>query len=151
MTAVCLRGKPDRDVREALLAYETARSALAPYDRREPFENTIAIETVSLGAAISFLNDLSWYLARTTEEVFLRDPSISPTEWLSRDLATAVRNGNVEPEETGEYLKVYGEDDGTLLEPMYVTRRKGSIPEYDLADVSNTVVVRVTQSEFGAG
>ncbi|MFB6086583.1 MAG: DUF5804 family protein [Halodesulfurarchaeum sp.] len=151
MTEVCLLGQPDRDVREALLSYETARSALAPYELREPFANAIAIETVSLGAAISFLNDLSWYLARTTEEVFLRDPSISETEWLSRDLATAVRNGEIQPEGTGEYLKVYGEDDGTLLEPMYVTRREGSIPTYDLRDVLNTVVVRVTQSEFGAG
>jgi hypothetical protein len=151
MTEVCLRGPPDRDVREALLSYETARSALAPYDLREPFENAVAIDTVSLGAAISFLNDLSWYLARTTKEVFLRDPSISPTEWLSRDLATAVRNGGIQPEETGEYLKVYGEAEGELHEPMYVTRRNGAIPAYDLADVSDTVVVRVTETEFGAG
>lgn len=151
MTEICLRGQPDRDIREALLNYETARSALAPYELEEPFENTIAVDTVSLGAAISLLNDLSWYLARTTEDVILRDPSVSPTEWLSRDLATAIRNGSIPPEETGEYLKVYGEDDGRLVEPMYVTRRQGAIPEYDLADVADTVVVRVTESEFGAG
>jgi hypothetical protein len=34
---------------------------------------------------------------------------------------------------------------------MYVTRRNGAIPAYDLADVSDTVVVRVTEGEFGAG
>ncbi len=151
MTEICLRGESDVDIREALLGFETARSALAPYELSEPFENTIAVDTVSLGAAISLLNDLSWYLARTTEEVLLRDPSVSPTEWLSRDLATAVRNSTIPPEETGEYLKVYGEENGRLVEPMYVTRRKGSIPEYDLADVSATVVVRVTETEFGAG
>ena len=148
MTEVCLRGTDERPVQEALLEYETARSALSPYDITEPFENTLAVNTVSLGAAISLLNDLSWYLARTTAEVLLRDPSVSPTEWLSRDLATAIRNGDIPPEETGVYLKVYGEDDGRLVEPMYVTRRNGAIPEYDLADVSNTVVVRVNESEF---
>ena len=148
MTEVCLRGTDQRSVQEALLEYETARSALSPYDITEPFENTLAVKTVSLGAAISLLNDLSWYLARTTGEVLLRDPSVSPAEWLSRDLATAIRNGDIPPEETGVYLKVYGEDDGRLVEPMYVTRRNGAIPEYDLADVSNTVVVRVSESEF---
>jgi hypothetical protein len=148
MTEVCFRGAEETSIRETLLSYETARSALAPYDITEPFENTIAVDTVSLGAAISLLNDLSWYLARTTDEVLLRDPSVSPTEWLSRDLATAIRNSTILPAETGVYLKVYGEEDGQLVEPMYVTRRDGAIPVYDLADVSNTVVVRVTESEF---
>lgn len=151
MTAVCFRGQPDVDVRSDLLDYETARSALSPYEITEPFENTIAVDTVSLGAAISLLNDLSWYLARTTEGVMLKDPSVSPTEWLSRDLAEAVRNGTRAPEETGTYLKVFGLDDGALIEPMFVTRRNGAVPEYDLADVAETVVLRVTESEFGAG
>jgi len=151
MTEVCFRGQPDADIRESLLQYDTATAALSPYDMREPFENSIAVDTVSLGAAMSLLNDLSWYLARTTAEVLLRDPSVSATEWLSRDLAGAIRNSEIEPAETGEYLKVYGEENGTLLEPMYVTRRNGSIPEYDLADVEETVVVRVTSGEFERG
>ncbi len=151
MTAVCFRGKPDLNVRNALLGYETARSALSPYEITEPFENTIAVDTVSLGAAISLLNDLSWYLARTTEGVMLKDPSVSPTEWLSRELATAVRSGTIEPADTGTYLKVYGVKEGALIEPMFVTRRDGAVPKYDLADVSDTVVLRVTESEFENG
>ena len=150
MTRVCLVGSTDSDIRAELLAYETARSALRPYDIAEPFENAIAVETVSLGAAMSLLNDLDWYLARVSKTVFVQEPSISESEWLSRDLARDVRRGDVEPEATDEYLMVYGLDEGTLVEPMYVTRRDGEIPAYDLRDVEETVVVRVTESEFGS-
>lgn len=151
MTEVCLRGQPGTDIRTELLAYETAQSALAAYEHREPFANSIAVDTVSLGAAISLLNDLSWYLARTTEETLLREPSVDDSEWLSRDLAERIRNGELEPAETGQYLKVYGLADGALTEPMYLTRRDGSVPEYDLADVEETVRVRLTESEFASG
>lgn len=149
MTQVCLLGSPETNIRAELLAYETARSALQPYDLDEPFEHSIAVETVSLGAAISLLNDLDWYLARVSEAAFVLEPSVSEEEWLSRALAGDVRNSDVEPEETAEYLMVYGIEDGALVEPMYVTRRDGEIPEYDLRDVEDTVVVRVTESEFG--
>jgi hypothetical protein len=148
MTDVCIRGRPDEDLRTELLAYETASAALRPYEWREPFENSLAVETVSLGAALSLVNDLSWYLARTASEVLFRDPSVDPEEWLSRELAAAIRNGAVDPGDTGQFLKVYGDDDGQLRDPMYVTRRDGSIPSYDLADVSETVVVRLTEGEF---
>lgn len=149
MTEVCLLGPEDANIRAELLAYETARSALRPYDLTEPFENAIAVETVSLGAAMSLLNDLDWYLARVAKEVFVRDPSISADEWLSRDLARAVRTGDIDPEATDSYLKVYGLEDGRLVEPMFVTRRDGEIPTYDLRDVSETVLVRVSDDEFG--
>ena len=149
MTQVCLLGPPDSNIRAELLAYETARSALQPYDIDEPFENSIAVETVSLGAAISLLNDLDWYLARVSESAFVLEPSVSEEEWLSRKLARKVRNGELEAEETAQYLEVYGLEDGALVEPMYVTRRDGQMPEYDLREVEETVVVRVTESEFG--
>lgn len=148
MTDVCIRGRPEEDLRAELLRYETASAALGAYDWREPFDNSLAVETVSLGAALSLVNDLSWYLARTASEVLLRDPSVDPDEWLSRALATEIRNGAVDPGDTGQFLKVYGDDDGQLLDPMYVTRRDGSIPTYDLADVPETVVVRLTKGEF---
>lgn len=148
MTEVCLLGPEGRNLRAELLSYETARSALQPYDLREPFENALAVETVSLGAAVSLLNDLDWYLARVAEGVLVREPSVDEAEWLSRDLAEAVRDGAVEPEETGEYLKVYGLEDDTLVEPMYVTRRDGTVPDYDLRAVQETVLVRVTEDEF---
>jgi hypothetical protein len=163
MTRVCLLGADDVNLRYELLSRETAREALATYDLREPFANAIGLDTVSLGAAVSLLNDLNWYLVRFAESAFVLEPSVSDAEWLSRELATAVRDGDVDPEETGRFLTVYGlaepsdEDQEfaedapqELVEPMFVTRTGDGIPEYDLHDVEETFVVRVTESEFGA-
>ena len=158
MTRVCLVGTEAVNLRYELLSRETARNALATYDLREPFGNTLALETVSIGAAVSLLNDLNWYLVRFTETAFVMDPSISDSEWLSRGLAAAVRDDEVEPDETGRFLRIYGIEDGdeefesppALVEPMLVTRTGDAIPEYDLRDVDDTLVVRVTQDEFGA-
>jgi hypothetical protein len=207
VTRVCLVGSPDVVLRYELLSRETSREALATYDLSEPFENAIALETVSLGAAVSLLNDLNWYLTRFVDAALVRDPSISDEEWLSRELAQAVRNDRVDPAETGEFLTIYGvvrdggdEDappgsdgpaaanaagaagadpppeagsagsgtagaaaeardasdaaspsrdaSGRLVEPLYVRRTDGDLPEYDLRDVEETVVVRVAESEF---
>lgn len=148
MTRVCLVGSEGVDLRYELLSRETARAALATYDLSAPFENTVAVETVSLGAAVALLNDLDWYLRRFAETAWVLDPSVDDDEWLSRGLATAVRDGDVAPEETDRYLRVYGVDDGRPVEPMYVARTGGSLPAYDLRDVERTVRVRVTESEF---
>jgi len=176
MAQVCLVGSDDVNLRYELLSRETARNALATYDLREPFENTLQVETVSLGAAVALCNDLNWYLVRFTDAAFVKVPSISENEWLSRDLATAIRDDEVAPDETGRFLMVYGviadadgatdgeiddgdaaddrsgSDDGPprLVEPMLLTRTGETIPEYDLRDVDETLVVRVTESEFGA-
>lgn len=150
MTRVCIVGSDDVDLRTDLFGYETARRALATYDIRAPYENTVAVDTVSLGAAVSLLNDLNWYLVRLAEEAFVLEPSVADDEWLSRDLAAEVRDGDVRAPETDARLKVYGVEDGRLVEPMYVTRVQGKRPEYDLRDVEETVVVRVTEDEFEA-
>ncbi len=148
VTRVCLVGAEDVDLRFELLSRETSREALATYDIEQPFENTVAVDTVSLGAAVALLNDLNWYLVRFADEALILDPSVSETEWLSRELATAVRNGDVDPDGTNEFLKIYGVDDGRLVEPLYVRRTGGDHPEYDLRDVDETVVVRVDPDEF---
>ena len=148
MTRVCLLGDPDVELSYELLSRETARDALATYDIEEPFENSVAVDTVSLGAAVSLLNDLNWYLVRFVDEALVREPSVSPDEWLSRDLAREVRDGAVPPEETDQRLKVFGLVDGRPVEPLFVRRRQGETPEYDLRDVDETVVVRVSESEF---
>jgi len=148
MTQVCLVGDPEVTLDYELLSRETAREALSTYDLSEPFHNSVAVDTVSLGAAVALCNDLNWYLVRFVEETLLREPSISETEWLSRDLARRVRDGDVRPEETDRRLKVFGLDDGELVEPMFVVRNQGEVPEYDLRDVDRTVVVRVSESEF---
>jgi hypothetical protein len=148
VTQVCLVGADDVDLRYELLSRETARAALATYDLHEPFANTVAVDTVSLGAAVSLLNDLNWYLVRFADRALVREPSISTTEWLSRELAERVRDGEVPPAETDTYLQVYGLDGDELVEPMYATRVDGAVPEYDLRDVSETLVVRVTEAEF---
>jgi hypothetical protein len=190
MTRVCLVGEEGVNLQYELLSRETARDALASYDLQEPFENSLAVETISLGSAVSLLNDLDWYLARFVEEALVYEPSVSESEWLSRDLATAIRDDRIDPDETGRFLKVYGletrgserEQDGTgdrdgsragedgrsntaegesygagsktsqprLVEPMLVARTGKTIPEYDLRDVDETLLVRVTESEFGA-
>ena len=148
MTRVCLVGSDDVDLRYELLSRETARAALATYDLSQPFANTVALETVSLGAAVALLNDLNWYLVRFADYALIKEPSISDTEWLSRDLAAEVRDRELPPEETDQRLCVFGVDDDALVEPMYVTRVDGEIPDYDLRDVEETVVVRVTGAEF---
>jgi hypothetical protein len=154
MTQVCLVGEPETNLQYELLSRETARDALAAYDIAEPFANTLAVETVSLGAAVSLLNDLDWYLIRFVADAFVLEPSVSDEEWLSRDLATAVRNDEITPEESERFLRVYGVDEETdqpeLVEPMLVTRTGAEIPEYDLRPVDRTLTVRLTESEFGA-
>ncbi|GAB3664331.1 DUF5804 family protein [Halopiger thermotolerans] len=182
MTRVCLIGKPESTLRYELLSRETSREALATYDLDRPFENSLAVRTVSVGAAVSLLNDLDWYLTRFVDEALVQEPSVSDEEWLSRALAEQLRNGDVEPEETAEYCKVYGlevdaadtesepkpadesapaadassgsdaADDGRgrprLVEPLYVRRTDGELPAYDLRDVDETLVVRLTEEEY---
>jgi hypothetical protein len=149
VTQVCLVGDADVDLRYELLSRETSRAALSAYDLAAPFENSVAVETVSLGAAVSLLNDLNWYIVRFVDVSLVREPSVSQSEWLSRDLATAVRDGRVDPAETDAHLAVYGVEDGRLVEPMYTSRVGGEVPDYDLRDVDETAVVRVTEAEFG--
>jgi len=152
VTRVCLLGSEDVDVQYELLSRETAREALSTYERHAPFENSLAVDTVSLGAAVSLCNDLNWYLVRFVDLALVREPSVSTAEWLSRSLAAAIRDGDVDPEGTGDHLAVYGVADGRVVEPMYVTRRPdGTVPDYDLRDVPETVTVRVTDAEFDAG
>lgn len=149
MTRVCLVGDDDLDLRFELLSRETARAALSTYDLVAPFENCLACDVVSIGAAVSLLNDLNWYVVRFCRDAMVLEPSITEEEWLSKDLATAVRDGEVAPDATDEHLKIYGVADGRLVEPMYVSRTGGSVPEYDLREVDETVPVRVTEDEFG--
>ena len=156
MTRICIVGKVDVEVRYELLSRETARNALSTYAIDEPFRNAVALDTVSLGAAISLLNDLDWYLARFARAAFVFELSVSDAEWLSRALATRVRNDAIEPEASDRYLAVYGVSENSLTDPMYVLRRdadadgsRQGVPEYDLQEVDETLVVRVTEDEFG--
>jgi len=155
MTQVCVVGDEEVTLQYELLSRETARDALATYDLRQPFENTVAVETVSLGAAVALLNDINWYLIRFADTAFVRESSIDDEEWLSRDLATAVRDDRIRPEETDRYVAIYGVEpveDGPpiLVEPMLAARTGGELPAYDLRDVEETVVVRLTDEEYGA-
>ena len=150
MTRVCLVGSEGIDLRYELLSRETSRAALSTYRLSEPFENSLALETVSLGAAVSLCNDLNWYLTRFVEYALLKEPSIAADEWLSRDLATAVRDRAIPPEETDQLVRIFGVEEGRLVEPLYARRVDGEIPEYDLRAVDRTVVVRVSEAEFSA-
>jgi len=149
VTRVCLIGADDVDVQYELLSRETARNALATYDLSQPFDNAIGLDTVSLGAAVALLNDLNWYLVRFADYALVQESSISETEWVSRELATEVRDRELPPEETDRLLQIFGVEDGRLVEPMYVTRVTDTVPSYDLREVDETVVVRVAEDEFG--
>jgi len=170
VTRVCLVGDPDCTLQYELLSRETSREALSTYDLSRPFENSLAVRTVSVGAAVSLLNDLDWYLTRFVEEALVLEPSVSGEEWLSRDLATQLRNGTIDPVDTEEFCKIYGLEQRTvdsektdssdgqsaataagpvrLVEPLYARRTSGELPAYDLREVSETVVVRVTEAEY---
>lgn len=151
MASVCFVTEPEADPRAGLLSFETARRALSTYDLAQPYANALQLETVSLGAAVALLDDLSWYLRRTVADTFVLEPSVSSEEWLSRELATALREESITPAETEPLLKVYGVDDGRLVEPMYAERRRdGSVPGYDLREVEDSLVVRVSESAFGS-
>lgn len=180
MTRVCLVGASGVNLKYELLSHETSREAVSTYTLEEPFANTVAMDTVSLGAAVSLLNDLNWYLVRYVDEAMVLEPSISDDEWLSRALARAVRDDDLDPDETDRHLKIYGlvptdhpdseappeeesqsddppEIDGGqteesrlgLVDPMYVARTGPDLPEYDLREVTDTLVLRITESEFG--
>lgn len=149
MAQVCLVGNDDVNLRYELLSRETSREALLTYDLQEPWENTLSLETVSIGAAVSLLNDLNWYLVRFTSDALVQSDSVSETEWLTRTLAAHIRDGDTAPAETGTYLKLYGIADGRLVDPMYVQRTAGELPDYDLREVEETLPVRVSESEYG--
>lgn len=150
MTTVGFIGEPGEDPYEALVAFETAEQALSPYDVQRPFANVIHFDTVSLGSATALMDDLDWYLRRTVREAVVREPAISTDEWLSRELAVALRAERIEPADTAPFLKIYGIDDGSLVEPMYAERLSdGSIPEYDLRRVEGTFPIRVSDRAFG--
>lgn len=149
MTSVCLVGNTDVQLRYELVSRETSREALSTHDLSEPFHNTVSIETISLGAAVSLLNDLDWYLTRFVRDALVLEPSISSTEWLSRNIASAIRDTEIQPADSERFLKVYGIQNDSLVEPMYVTRTGDRIPDYDLQEVDDTLVVRVTEDEFG--
>lgn len=149
MTRVCIIGKDDVDLQAEVLSRETSREALSTYQLARPYQNTLAIETISIGAAVSVCNDLNWYLVRFARDALVLEPSVDESEWLSRKLATQIRDGDVEPEETGHFLKIYGVTEGRLVEPMYAQRVTESTPGYDLQEVDDTLVIRVTEGEFG--
>ncbi|QKY19399.1 hypothetical protein B4589_003030 [Halolamina sp. CBA1230] len=146
MAQVCLLGELESDLRYELLSRETAREALSTYALREPYANSLALDTVSIGAAVSLLNDLNWYLVRFVRTPLVQSDSVSETEWLSRDLATAIRDGDIDPAETGELLQVYGVEDSRPQDPVFVEREGDWTPEREGYD--EVLVVRVTEDEF---
>ena len=149
MAKVCVIGKSDIALRGELFGHEGSRQALSAYDITEPWVNTVAVNTVSLGAATALLNDIDWYLTRYARDAIIFDPSISDNEWVSRLLAEAIRDTSVLPHDTGDLLKVYGIEDEHLVEPMYIQRHGDDIPPYDLRPVDDTLLVRIARSEFG--
>jgi hypothetical protein len=152
VTTVCLVGESDLRLRSELLSRETAAEALAMYTLKAPFDNSVAVRTVSLGTAVALCNDLDWYIKRFVAQAMVLEESISTDEWLSRALATAVRDQSVDPDDTRQYLAIYGLAAGRLTDPLFTRVVDAQPPPpYDLEPVDETVVVRVTAGEFAAG
>lgn len=148
MTETCIVAKEGADLPADLYAYETAYRALSTYELRYPWSNALVVETISLGTAVSLLNDLDWYLARVADDAFVREPSVSGREWLSRPLARQLRDGDGDPDERVNRLRVYGVEDGRLVDPTMVLRGDAQEGAYERAEYDDTVVVRVTRDEF---
>jgi hypothetical protein len=53
VTTVCLVGEPDLQLRVELLSRETSADALSMYTLTAPYENSVAVQTVSLGTAVA--------------------------------------------------------------------------------------------------
>ena len=53
MTRVCLVGDEGVELRYELVSRETSREALATYDLREPYRNTVAIATAAPSDTVS--------------------------------------------------------------------------------------------------
>lgn len=146
MTRVRIVGKEDVDLRHELMMSETSREALSTYEMiSTELENTVEVQTASIGSALAFLGDLSWYLIRYARYAEVLEPSVSEDEWLSRDVARKVYNRELEPEETREYFAIRGVKDGEILEPIYT---RDPDVEYDIHDADRVIVTRITEEEF---
>jgi len=152
VTTVCLLGDADVVLREELLSRETAADALSYYNLSSPFTNSVAVQTVSLGTAVSLCNDLDWYIRRFVDRAIIMEESISRSEWLSRSLAMTVRDQAIQPEQTRRYLAIYGLIDQKLTDPLYTQLLEGgTLPPYDLEPVDDIMIVRITEEEFKLG
>tara|TARA_B100000809_G_C14969330_1_gene470304 strand:- start:118 stop:582 length:465 start_codon:yes stop_codon:yes gene_type:complete len=152
VTEVRLIGTEHVDLFETLMEYEVSRNALSPYSIIIPFENSIDLTTISLGAAVSLLNDLSWYLSRYVKEALVLEPSIHKKEWLSRQLATAIRNEEIRPRNSKKFLKIYclsrSEETLKLTRPIFTTREELLTLNLPHADPSSQIIIRLLDSEF---
>lgn len=146
MTRVRIVGKENYNLRYELITSPTSREALSTYDVLETdLENTVEVETASIGSALALLEDIDWYLTRYADFVNILEPSVSEDEWLSRELARELYERDIDPEETDEFYAVRGLEDGNVLEAMYV---RGEPAEYDLHDVDEVIVTRISEDEF---
>ena len=146
MTKLRFVGKPEHNLRYELFSSETSKEALSTYEFLDTeIDNTLEIETGSLGSTLALLNDLSWYLRRYTQYVDLLEPSISEQEWISRQLAAKIYSREIEKNQTSRYYRITGIKNGELLEPLYV---RDSPTEYDLHEKDSQIVTRIAEEEF---
>ena len=152
MTEVRLIGMGHIDLLPILMEHEVSRNALSPYDLTIPFENSIDLTTISIGAAVSLLNDLNWYLSRYVEEALIREPSIHKKEWISRKLAVAIRNEKIRPRNSNKFLKIYStiSSDNTLklTQPAFLTREQLATTKSTHQVSESSFYIRLLATEF---
>ena len=152
MTEVRLIGTEHVDLFNTLMEHEVSRNALSQYSLTIPFENSIDLTTISLGAAVSLLNDLNWYLSRYVQEALVLEPSVHKKEWLSRQLATAIRNEKIHPRSSKKFLKIYcllsSPETLKLTRPILTTRSELPTLDFPQPDPNSRIIIRLLESEF---
>lgn len=137
---------------DILMAHETPKQILSLHNVTIPFENSIDISTISLGSSLSLLNDLHWYLSRYVGEVLILEPSIDEKEWLSRKLATSIRNEEISVQKSKNFLKIYSiisiSGISKLAPPIFTSRKNISSLNPLLNDSNSTIFIRLLSSEF---
>jgi len=127
VTRVCLLGDPDVNLTYELLSRETARDALATYEIEEPFENSVAVDTVSLGAAVSLLmTSTGTSSASSTRRSFASHRSPRRVA-LSRPRPRGARRRRP-PEETDQRLKCSGSSTAGRSNPSTFGERRARRP-----------------------
>tara|TARA_B110000263_G_C15258491_1_gene487634 strand:- start:356 stop:838 length:483 start_codon:yes stop_codon:yes gene_type:complete len=142
------------DLFNILMAHETPKQILSLHNVTIPFENSIDISTISLGSSLSLLNDLRWYLSRYVSEVLILEPSVDEKEWLSRKLATSIRNNELSIQKSKKFLKIYSiisvSGVSKLDPPIFVSRKNISSLKPLLNNSNSTMFIRLLSSEFGS-
>ena len=86
------------------------------------------------------------------QEALVLEPSVHKKEWLSRQLATAIRNEEIHPRNSKKFLKIYcllsSNETLKLTRPISTTRDELSTLDFLQPDPNFRITIRLLESEF---